>query len=202
MYLFGPSMSPVRGRPVELLLAEQALEIDLPPLLFLAVDEGPEAPALDRATAIGVLTSSRSPGMTSTRLSRPATVFGDLEKTRVVDDQGHAQALLVAEDAVTLLLVFAERLAVVADDDDDRILVKPLVPEGLDDLADMGVDEADLPFVEATMDDPSPAARLPVRDIRRMGVVEVDPAEELPPGPPVEPADELRVTRSAGISAV
>jgi len=97
------------------------------------------------------------------------------------DDQRHAHGGIVDEIAVFLLAVVAEALAVVSNHHHDRVLRKPSLVEPIQEPADLGVGEGDLPIVE-----PALAASFksgPVwlrRIVGFVGVVEVEPGKERP----------------------
>jgi hypothetical protein len=77
------------------------------------------------------------------------------------------------------LLVLAQALPVVSDDDHDRLLKAAFSAEILQDPADQGIRIGDLAVVEAVflsrISGPEGLGRL----IRGVGVIEVDPAEKL-----------------------
>ena len=66
------------------------------------------------------------------------------------DHERHANAF-VDEDAVVTLAVIAERLAVIAGDDDDRAIQKAALLERVEQPADLRVGEHDLADVEIVM---------------------------------------------------
>ncbi len=104
-----------------------------------------------------------------------------------VEDQRDLHRPVVDEDAVVELFLLAERLAVVAGDDDERPLQDALRPQGLDDPPQLVVHERDLAVVEVA------GEFLLIgrgRIVGHMGVEEMDPGKEPAPGVRPQPADE------------
>src|SRR5262249_46328207 len=94
---------------------------------------------------------------------------------RAADDERHVHRRVVDEDAVRLLAVLAEALAVIGERDDERVVEDAASGEPLDERADRAVHERDLAVVRAI-------AELTVERRRRLVVgvriVEVEPGEE------------------------
>ena len=84
------------------------------------------------------------------------------------DDERHPQHALVDEDAVIALAMLAERLAVIAGDDDDRRSREAPPVERVEQPADLRVGERDLPDIRVAVasSDTAPAARTAGADRR------------------------------------
>ncbi len=131
MYLLGPESHPGQRRPVVLLLAVQAFQVNVARGAFplareAAVPVNGPGPARGPASS----SSSRMVGMMSMRRTRSADRRGRPRQFRVRKNQRHPDVFLIAEYAVPVLLMLAERLAVVAGDNDQRVVRQPLVPAG------------------------------------------------------------------------
>ena len=110
-----------------------------------------------------------------TSVSRTTAADAAGRDARRADDQRHAQHALVDEDAVIALAVLAERLAVIAGDDDDRPIQQAPAVERLEQPADLRVGKRD--FADVRIAAYRRAERFG-RIVRTVRVVEVRPQEE------------------------
>ena len=88
-------------------------------------------------------------GKTSTICAGAATRDAARRPLRQLEDQRHLERLAVEEDAVLLLAVVAQPLAVVGEEDDDRPVVDPLLLQLGEQVADDRVGGGDLAVVGA-----------------------------------------------------
>ena len=109
------------------------------------------------------------------------------------DDQGGVNRRVVHEEAVERLAVVAEPLAVIAGEDDQRVVEEAALVEGTPEVADERVGVGHLAVVR-----PSRITRLErlLRRVRLVGVVEVEPEEERAAGGPSRRASSPRRRRS------
>jgi hypothetical protein len=103
---------------------------------------------------------------------------------RRADDERHTRHAFVDEEAVRLLAMIAEAFAVVAHDYDDRAIEEVVCVQVRDDAAHLRVGEGNLCIVRAAAQTGGVRFR---RFVRRVRIVQVEPAEEARAACAVEP---------------
>ena len=114
-------------------------------------------------------------GKTSTRPGGGADALARTRASRELDEERNTKLLAVEEDPVLVLAVVAEPLAVVGEEDDDRLVVDPFRFQETEEASDDRVGGRDLPVVGPRR---VPAPEGLRRIVRRVRLVEMEEREQ------------------------